>query len=81
MREETKRKTTRVEKCLGETGSLLQGDKQNRVPVLREGEQTPLPSSWWPCEQTRLQGAQGKREALCRYSMSLQLPYMLCHMG
>lgn len=44
MREETKRKKPRVEKCLGETGSW-QGDRQKRVPVLRDSEQTPLPSS------------------------------------
>lgn len=79
MREETKRKTTRVEKCLHETGSWLQGDRQNRVPVLREGEQTPLPSSWWPCEQTRCRvpKVKGKRSVVTPCLSSYPICYVI----
>lgn len=44
VREETKRKKPGVEKCLSETGSWLQGDRQRRVPF-GDGEQTRLASS------------------------------------
>lgn len=36
---------------------------------------------WWPHEQTQLEGARGERETCRHHSVSLQLPYMVFHMG